>query len=197
VESRIAILGWGSLVWDVSPQFAYFHEQHEEWLTDGPAISLEFSRVSETRDDALTLVIDPKNGAPCRVAYALSKRNDLNDAICDLRSREGTIHKRIGVVRSLDPVTSGETLEMSAIKGWARSKGLFAVVWTDLPSNFDAKVGKPFSVDNALGHIRSLSAEGKAKAAEYVWRAPTFIDTPLRRALQAEPWFAHNPNDAR
>jgi hypothetical protein len=26
-------------------------------------------------------------------------------------------------------------------------------------------------------------------AAEYVWRALAFVNTPLRKVLQAEPWF--------
>jgi hypothetical protein len=26
-------------------------------------------------------------------------------------------------------------------------------------------------------------------AAEYVWRVPDFVVTPLRETLQAEPWF--------
>lgn len=35
-----------------------------------------------------------------------------------------------------------------------------------------------FSVDNAIRHLQSLEPKGKSAAAEYVWRAPAFIDTP-------------------
>lgn len=66
---------------------------------------------------------------------------------------------------------------------------LDVVVWTDLGSNFDKVCGKPFDVDAALTHAQSLDAEAKSGAAQYVWRAPSFVDTPLRRALQAQPWF--------
>ena len=37
--------------------------------------------------------------------------------------------------------------------------------------------------------VQALSPKTKAKVAEYVWRTPRFVDTPLRRALQQAPWF--------
>ena len=46
-----------------------------------------------------------------------------------------------------------------------------------------------FSIDAAKRHVQSLDAVGMASAAEYIWRAPGFVDTPLRVALQSEPWF--------
>ncbi len=64
------------------------------------------------------------------------------------------------------------------------------MVWTKLASNFQSKVEKPFSVEAAVAHVRGLSPEGKVKAAEYVWKAPEFVRTPVRAALQREPWFA-------
>lgn len=44
-------------------------------------------------------------------------------------------------------------------------------------------------VDGAITHLPSLPAEGKAMAAEYVWRAPSPVNMPLRRTLQGEPWL--------
>lgn len=52
---KIAILGWGSLIWDERPEF---DSHHEEWTSGGPVLQLEFSRISESRKGALTLVID-------------------------------------------------------------------------------------------------------------------------------------------
>ena len=189
---KIAILGWGSLLWD---QCAEFDKQHEDWQFDGPSLKLEFSRISETRNDALTLVLDSDNGKSCRVAYALSKRNNPDDAICDLRCREGTPLKNIGFYfadGSRKQPRKIETLKsIQSIQSWASEKKIDVVIWTDLASNFKkkSKCKKPFSIDAALCHIQALDAEGKAKAAEYVRRAPKFIDTPLRRALQLHPWF--------
>src|SRR6266446_6494559 len=56
----------------------------------------EFSRISWSRGGALTLVIDPDDGSPISVAYCISARSSLADAISDLRHREGTSNKRIG-----------------------------------------------------------------------------------------------------
>lgn len=188
MAAQIAILGWGSLLWDYRPEF---DQHHDAWQFDGPEIKLEFSRVSQSRRGALTLVIDPKKGAACRVAYALSKRKDPEDAICDLRSREGTSRTNIGFFfaegsryQARDPSS------LEAVRVWAKVKKLDGVVWTDLDSNFEKVCGRSFEVDVALVHIKSLDAEAKSLAAEYVWRAPGFVDTPLRRALQAQPWFA-------
>lgn len=93
---HIYILGWGSLIWDKRPEF---DDYHGPWQSDGPTLKLEFSRISQkTRLGALTLAIDPSNGVSCRVAYTRSTRKDPNDAICDLRSREGTVLNRVGVM---------------------------------------------------------------------------------------------------
>jgi len=183
----IAILGWGSLLWDTRPEF---DDHHGVWEQDGPSLRIELSRVSTTRGGALTLVIDPANGAPCRVAYARSTRRDPDDAICDLRSREGTSRANIGFL-FVDGSRSQarDQTSFDAIKDWATARRFDVVVWTDLESNFAKQCGCAFSIENAVAHLQSLDAGAKARAAEYVWRAPAFVVTPLRTALQAEPWF--------
>jgi hypothetical protein len=65
------------------------------------------------------------------------------------------------------------------------------VLWTDLPGSFD-DVPKHDFLNAAVNHVQRLPPEGKAMAAEYVWRAPNFVVTPLRESLQAEPWFQTN-----
>lgn len=186
--STIGILGWGSLIWDERPEF---DAHHGDWQADGPELPIEFSRVSwKTRGGALTLVIDERNGAKCIVSYAISTRVDPKDAIGDLRSREGTTHKNIGVLATDGSGNQcSDATTASIIEIWAKAKGLDVVVWTDLRSNFDDEVHKPFSVANAMTHLKSLSPEIKDNAASYVRRAPVFVQTPLRAALEAEPWF--------
>ena len=77
-----------------------------------------------------------------------------------------------------------------AIREWSERKALDVVVWTDLESNFSEKKKEPFSVDAAIVHIQGLDAGGKKKATEYVRRAPRFVRTPLRSALEGLPWFS-------
>ena len=114
---KIAILGWGSLLWE---QRAEFDKQHEAWQFDGPSLKLEFSRVSQTRNDALTLVLDINNGKSCQVAYALSKRKNPDDAICDLRCREGTTLKNIGFhFANGSQKQSREEEALKSIQSWA------------------------------------------------------------------------------
>jgi hypothetical protein len=187
---KIAILGWGSLLWDRRKEF---DDQHEDWQFDGPTLKLEFSRVSQTRSNALTLVLDARNGKSCRVAYAISKRESPDDAICDLRCREGATLKKIGIYFADGTrEQSRDHDSLAKIRGWALPKKIDVVIWTDLESNFKGKSRnqKSFSIKSALSHIQALDPEGKAKAAEYVWRAPKFVDTPLRKALQSQPWFS-------
>jgi hypothetical protein len=52
---QIAMLGWGSLLWEGG---ADFDRWRNEWRFDGPTLSLEFSRISSSRLGALTLVVD-------------------------------------------------------------------------------------------------------------------------------------------
>lgn len=183
----IAILGWGSLLWDKKPTFDGYHGA---WDPAGPELRIEFSRVSRTRGGALTLVIDPDHGSVCQVSYALSTRRDPEDAICDLRCREGTTRTNIGYYfTDGSAVQARDETTLHSVKAWAEANRIDVTVWTDLRSNFEKEADKPFSIATALAHIQGLSPEAKASAAEYVWRAPNFVQTALRTELQAAPWF--------
>lgn len=186
---HIAILGWGSLIWDIRPEFSRFHGA---WEADGPTLPLEFSRVSSTREDSLTLVLDENNGSLCQVAYARSTRQNPDDAIADLRCREGTTLSNIGYYfRDASKRNSRSNNTFVTIGAWADARSIDVVVWTDLPSNFASRgtQSRPFTVAAAVAHLQSLPASARAKADEYIRQAPQFVDTPLRRILQAEPWF--------
>ena len=184
---RIAILGWGSLLWDENEAF---DSQHLEWLPDGPNLNLEFSRISKKRGGGLTLVIDPENGASCTVSHTFSKRPDLDDAICDLRVREETSVRNIGVVSADGTVIRcRDSRAQDVLQAWLHSHKVDFVIWTDLANNFQERRRQPYTVQAAIKYLQSLDSSGKSLAAEYIWRAPSFIDTPLRRAIEIEPWF--------
>jgi hypothetical protein len=75
------------------------------------------------------------------------------------------------------------------VASWATTEELDAVVWTDLKPNFSEKCGRVFSEQNAIAHLSALDSKAKSAAAEYVWRAPSFVQTRLRKAIEIPPWF--------
>ena len=175
---KIAILGWGSLIWDQRdlPTLGV-------WQKGGPVLPIEFSRISS--DGRLTLVIDEKNGVPVKTRYAESGSGTLGQAIEDLRKREGTSKSMIGVVsQTIVNAKAGS----DTIKGWADEHKWDAMIWTGLPSNFEDIKNVPFTVENGLTYLRGLAGEKRGKAREYIDRAPEEVVTPLRRELATKGW---------
>lgn len=180
MPARIALLGWGSLLWEGG---AEFDRWHGPWQNDGPILNVEFSRVSQRRCGALTLVIDPENGVPVRSAWCLSRRQTIEEAADDLRKREETSPKNIGSVGPKMTASDCRFGMPDAIRTWAKEHDLDGVVWTNLQSNFASSVGTPFSVAAALRYLDSLDGEALKRAREYFERAPSFVQTPLREAV--------------
>lgn len=180
---RIALLGWGSLLWE---HHGTFDGWHEPWQRTGPSLPIEFSRVSRSRKGALTLVIDPEHGVLVRVAWCLSRRPSIDEAISDLREREQTTVQNIGWLSVNGTTSQNDPDIQNSIHAWARERYLNGVVWTNLQSNFAEKTGKPFSVGAAMLYLKSLDGASKIKAIEYFKRAPSFIQTPLRIAFNSE-----------
>jgi hypothetical protein len=129
----VAVLGWGSLLWE---DRSIFDEWHDPWEYDGPSLRIEFSRVSSSRGGALTLVIDPENGTSVRVAWCLTRRQTINEAIKDLCKREGTKVRNIGMIAAHGRAECHDHESLAAIRGWAAERKLDGVVWTDLRTNF-------------------------------------------------------------
>ena len=185
---QIAILGWGSLLWDEENN-RHFDRLHGPWMLDGPDLQSN-SRGNPKPVRCPALVIDSKHGAASTVAYAISTRAEPQAAINDLRRREGTVSENIGRFFG-DHSTlnrSKSTNALGAIGAWAKEKGLDAVLWTDLAGDFDA-IEQELFVPTAVKYSEGLTENGKVKAVEYVSHAPDFVRTPLRDALEREPWF--------
>lgn len=179
---KIAIIAWGSLVGD--PRTLQING---EWDNNGPMLNVEFSRVS--KDGRLTQVIDPDNGEEVRTYFAQSKRNDLGDAIADLRDREGTIRKRIGFVDLISGSNSGTEFSdqvdvFKNIQYWCRSKNYDAAVWAALPSQFKDQTKLDFSVENAIIYLKSLPKSARENALQYIKNAPQEITTPVKRKVE-------------
>lgn len=181
---RIAILGWGSLIWDQRDL-----PISGDWERGGPVLPIEFSRISTRGERAgcLTLVINEQHGVKVTTRFALSPRTKLDQAIADLRIREGTSSDSIGYVNLVSDTVRVYTRQQhpnacSAIKAWAQAQRWDAVVWTALPSNFDTEKKNPFSVDAAIQHLNGLVEPAKSHALAYLQKAPLEVVTPVRTA---------------
>lgn len=170
----IACLGWGSLIWD--PQGLPIVPP---WQTNGPALPIEFARVSSK--SRLTLTITP--GAELVTAlWCPFSSIDIGEAAEALRIREGPTRRHwIGVW----PARPGYAIDQDGRVGeWARQHGVAGVVWTALPPKFCDTEGRIPSLEEAVQFFRALPAAQRSAAEEYVRNAPSQIDTPIRRKLQ-------------
>lgn len=176
-SNRFAVLGWGSLIW--SPRDL---QRAAEWSFGGPHLPVEFTRIAD--DGRLTLVIDVEHGARCGTWFCPSPL-PLTAAIENLAVREGCDVPQIGAVTA-GPGASGALDHplQQRIAEWCRRTGFSGAVWTGLPSTFETRTGIPFSVDAAMTYLGGLRGPTRERAFEYIRRAPTSTDTPLRRAFE-------------
>lgn len=176
---KVAILGWGSLIWNPGSLL-----MKGDWNKTGPYLPIEFARIS--RDGRLTLVLYP-DADDVQTMWAYSSCAELDQAIENLRQREGTSTGWIGFIssgKSRSQIIAPKII--NRMKGWAEEKGLDAVIWTYLPSNFKEKTGKDFNKDNVLKYLRSLKGDKLNKAKEYIENSPGQIDTKIRLRIEAE-----------
>jgi hypothetical protein len=146
---KIAYFAWGSLLWDSEGL-----DLKTNWKKTNIRLPLNFSRISDNGKGRLTLVIDNINGVSNSIHYAITKTTNLNTAIENLKTREGTIPKYIGYInlknensRYSDRLTR---TDIEKFKSFALKNKIDAVIWTDLYPNF-----KNFSTNNALKYIDS------------------------------------------
>lgn len=170
----IAVLGWGSLIWDSRD----LNLESPEWRTGGPRLPIEFSRISRSRGGALTLVIDQADGAPCETLWAVHADHQVTMAVRDLAAREGTSTNQIGYVSGGETYSRNSSEIAGAIRDWMTDTGLCAVIWADLRPNFRDLSEVGFSAAAAATILAALPAASLANAKEYMTRAP--IDTRAR-----------------
>ncbi len=175
---EIALLGWGSLTWDPGEL-----RTNGTWYTDGPLLPVEFARV--TRDERLTLVLYPDT-EPVRVLWSRSSCASLDEAAEDLAARVGTSADNIGYVSFFSSVFRCNTVleALGPIHNWGNSRNLDAVIWTDLPPNFEDLTRMLFTPDNVITYLRALKDDSFDKAKDYILNAPEQVSTPVRRHIQ-------------
>jgi len=205
---KIAILGWGSLVWNPGDLAI----SHDGWHSDGPLLPIEFARISGhgNAPPRLTLVLRA-DAEYVQTQWAQSSHEELARAIDNLAAREKTVEAKIGYLKSGSD-SMGDRSRLTALAGsdiaategtataanvldridwWREQQGLDAVIWTDLGSNFEERHGS-LSRQNVVAYLRSLSARGFA-AEEYVRRAPRQTRTKIRRLLEHDLGWLPTP----
>lgn len=121
--------------------------------------------------------------------YTISDDDNLDMAIVNLARREGCGIRHIGCIDLFgenDNISSDNLPLEKSLRDWMASRGLDAVIWTDLPSNFESRTGSEFTIDNGLRHLRSLCPEDLERALHYITSAPEQIRTPFRDAVYKE-----------
>ena len=182
----IAILGWGSLLWDLDDLAP--HVRLPWHMQGGPTLPMEFSRISPKRKMGLVVCLDPVDGTPCPTHAIASSRATLAEARADLAARERTPLDQIGYASATE--SFGRLPEIVAqVQKWCAATGHDGAVWTDLAPNFTDVTAQPFTLPAAIAYLQTLKGENLAEAHRYITCAPALTSTNLRRALAQETWW--------
>ncbi len=185
---KIAILGWGSLLWDLETLTGHVDPN---WCRGaGPVLPLEFSRISPKRKRALALIIDPEHGTDCNTSLVISRKNRLEEAVYDLAARERAPLERVGYASIHGDWQSSVAHLAPHLEAWLSASEFDAAVWADLPSNFEDEYGVSFSLSAAIGYLQSLDIEALQEAKRYIEFAPEETMTALRKLLEQNEWWA-------
>jgi len=148
---KIALLGWGSLVWDLRKV-----EIEGDFKQTNFKLPIQYSRISDSGNGRVTLVLDPINGEDIKINYVKMKENNLNNAINQLKERERTIYKNIGYINLKDGNERSNILSdeyLNKIKKWAHKNNFEGIIWTDIPSNWEKIRKKPYSLNDVIEYL--------------------------------------------
>lgn len=180
---KIAILGWGSLIWQ--PKDLKF-DANIGWKENGPVLRIEFARISQ--DGRLTLVFTP-NGTDVPTLYSVSSFNNLDLAVLNLKKREGTDEKYIGSYnKSKDEFSPIDFSFKENIKNWIQTTDFDTVIWTNLPENWEIRneekvVIKTIDPNDRINYLQNLKGAESALAEEYIRNTPKQIATKYRNQI--------------
>ena len=186
--SGYAILGWGSLIWDLDNLAP--HVRGGWAMGAGPVLPMEFTRISPKRKMALVVCLDAVHGGGCATHAIASAKGGIAAVVSDLARRERAPEGHIGAVCLASGHASGASARVvDEVRRWCLGEGWTGAVWTDLPSNFADHLGEVFSVPRARSYLRTLTGDSLDEAVRYIENAPAATDTPLRRALAGDAWW--------
>lgn len=178
---KIAVLAWGSLYWDPKQLSVT-----GDWFFDGPALPIEFARISN--GGRLTLVIKP-GFDNVTTLYAVSAYDTLDMARENLRLREDTSNiTNIAFVNFGDDtkqVRPANEFVIDILREWNRDKEFDAIIWSDFSPRFsDVHQQERFSLENVINYLQSLEEAAKNRALEYIRNAPKQITTRFRNEIE-------------
>ena len=196
MKQSYVILGYGSLIWDLDDLAP--HVELPWFMHQGPALPMEFSRISPKRKMGLAVVLDPDHGDLCDTHAVRSTKQDIHVAADDLKRREratdirfiGAVCLRTGFARSHYPTIT------KRVASWCEQNQVHGAVWTDLPRNFDTHTGEPFTLEAGKTYLQSLTGAGLREAVRNIDNAPEATNTPLRRMLKADAWWQGLPRES-
>ena len=123
LEGRFAVLGYGSLIWDLDDLAP--HVELPWAMGGGPLLPMEFSRISPKRKMGLVVVLDPDNGVPCPTHAIASVKTDIHSVADDLMRRERAKSiEQIGAVVYEHGICSNQDA-----KRWRSGEGLVRDGW--------------------------------------------------------------------
>ena len=184
---KIAILGWGSLIWNPGNLGIDKTQGENGWHDDGPELPVEFARIS--KDGRLTLVIVPGE-KPVHTLYAISTFTELDHAVLDLAVRESCGKDKIeSYVKSENKFVPNKFECKDEIKNWIfEKKDIDAVIWTNLPEKYwylnDENERIKIDKTEIIQYLGDLPSNKKALAEQYIRRTPKGIYTKQRKIIE-------------
>lgn len=181
---KIAILGWGSLLWQ--PKDLQF-DKETGWSANGPFLPIEFARIS--KDGRLTLVIT-KNATEVQTYFAISSHETSEEAVLNLAVREGSGREQIGSYDKSEKTFSKKVFFNKNILDWINNTDIDAVIWTNLGEKWEStnENGEKIKIvsDDRIDYLKNLKGNKSALAEEYIRRTPTQIQTQYRTLIEKE-----------
>jgi len=182
---KIAILGWGSLLWQ--PKELQF-DKGIGWSENGPMLPVEFARIS--KDGRLTLVI-AKDVKEVKTYFAISSYENEEEAVLDLVAREGCGRGQIGSYDKSKKTFSTKVFFDKNILEWINNTNIDVVIWTNLEEQWDVKndngeVIETIVPNERVDYLKRLKNHTRALAEEYIRRTPTQIETHYRSLIEKE-----------
>ncbi len=178
-EQKIAVIAWGSLVWERKQLLT---AENSLWHPDGPLLPVEFADIPVS--GKLTLVVHEES-APVRTYWNVLQTHSLEEAIENLREREEC--PDYGMIGALDLRMTPKGLLQQEIFSFLERSGCDAAVWTGVPSRFAERAGFEFSAGSAVKYLESLHAHEPrvfVEALDYFAKTPPQTETVVRKLVR-------------